>query len=235
VNSYTRRGVHGQVVREIASRVLSGAYPEGATIDVSTLEDELGVSRTVVREALKVLTAKGLVDARQKRGTYVLQRARWNLLDADVLAWQFAGRSDESFLDQLHEMRAIVEPAGAGLAAGRRTPADLAAIDAAVEQMVRAEGDPDAAVAADLAFHRALLAATHNELLTRMEMLLETGLASRDRLVHTTSPHDDPVPSHRAVADAIRDGDAERAAAAMSQLLDKALADLRRAREGNPP
>jgi GntR family transcriptional regulator, galactonate operon transcriptional repressor len=229
---YSKRGVHGQTVREVARRILVGEYPEGATIDVANLEQDLDVSRTALREALKVLAAKGLVDARQKRGTFVRSRADWNLLDADIIRWQFAERSDDGFLDNLHEVRRIVEPAGARLAAQRRTDADLTILEAALATMAAADGDPVEAVDADLAFHRALLAATHNELLERMEVLLETGLATRDRLVHGADPHDDPVPSHEAVLDAIREQDPDAAEAAVHALLDKALADLQKTRRG---
>ena len=229
---YSKRGVHGQTVREVARRILGGQYAEGATIDVASLERDLDVSRTALREALKVLAAKGLVDARQKRGTFVRSRSDWNLLDADIIRWQFAERSDDGFLDNLHEVRRIVEPAGARLAAERRTDEDVESLEAALETMAAADGDPVKAVDADLVFHRALLTATHNELLERMEVLLETGLATRDRLVHGAAPHDDPVPSHRAVLDAIRDQDSAAAESAVHALLDKALADLQKTRKG---
>src|SRR5690606_13008469 len=119
----------------------------------------------------------------------------------DIIRWQFAERSDDTFLDNLHEVRRIVEPAGARLAAERRTDDDLERLETALETMAATAGDPGRAVDADLAFHRALLSATHNELLERMEVVLETGLATRDRLVHGAVPDDDPVPSHRAVLD----------------------------------
>lgn len=228
---YSKRGVHGQTVREVARRILGGRYPEGTTIDVASLESDLDVSRTALREALKVLAAKGLVDARQKRGTFVRARSDWNLLDADIIRWQFAERCDDGFLDNLHEVRHIVEPAGARLAAQRRTDEDVATLESALETMAATGGDPVKAVDADLAFHRALLAATHNELLESMTVLLETGLATRDRLVHGSAPYDDdPVPSHRAVLDAIRDQDSAAAELAVHTLLDKSLADLQKTR-----
>jgi GntR family transcriptional regulator, galactonate operon transcriptional repressor len=235
---YTQRGLHGQTVREVARRILSGELAEGQTIDLARLEAELDVSRTALREALKVLAAKGLVDARQKRGTFVRPRSDWNLLDVDVIRWQFADRSDDGFLDNLHEVREVVEPAGARFAATRRTRADIKALEAALEEMVAAVGVPDQEVGADLAFHRALLAATHNELLVRMEVVIETGLAARDRLVHGAKPDDDPVPAHKAVLEAVRDKNPDAAEQAMRALLEKARADLdftrRRRRRGAP-
>jgi DNA-binding FadR family transcriptional regulator len=227
---YARRGVHGQTVEIIARRILVGEIAEGATLDLTGLQEELDVSLTSLREALKVLSAKGIVDARPKRGTFVRPRADWNLLDGDVIRWQFAEDADPRLLDKLHEVRGIIEPAGARLAAHRATDDDLHALDSALAGMAAAHGDPVAAVAADLNFHRLLLTATHNELLERMEVVMETGLAERDRLVHGGEPDDDPVPSHRAVVDAIRARDAAAAETAMRDLLDKAVRDLEKVR-----
>ena len=229
---YGNRGVHGQTVDAIARRVLSGGLPEGATLDLTALQAELDVSLTALRESLKVLAAKGLVDARQKRGTYVRPRADWNLLDPDVLRWQFSAEADVSLLRSLDEVRGIIEPAAVRLAALRRTDEDLARLDAALEAMSGAK-DSSGAVEADLSFHRALLSATHNELLERMETVLESALAARDQLVHgTEDASDDPVPSHRAVLDAVRAQDADGAEAAMRALLDKAVSDEERLRSG---
>ncbi|MEW1864942.1 FadR/GntR family transcriptional regulator [Streptomyces sp. NPDC088194] len=227
---YARRGVHGQTVETLARRVLSGEIPEGSTLDLPALQSELDVSLTALREALKVLAAKGMVDARQKRGTFVRARADWNLLDADVLRWQFAegtaAGTDTGLLRNLGEVRAIVEPAAVRLAALRRTADDLAALDAALTAMGDAGEGPAHAVEADLAFHRALLAATHNELLERMEMVIESGLAHRDEIVHSSPHGEDPVPSHRAVLDAVRDQDPDAAEHAMRALLEQAVRDL---------
>jgi GntR family transcriptional regulator, galactonate operon transcriptional repressor len=229
---YGNRGVHGQTVEAIARRVLSGELPEGTTIDLVALQAEFGVSLTVMRESLKVLAAKGLVDARQKRGTYVRQRADWNLLDPDVLGWQLSAASGAALLRSLEEVRGIIEPAAVRLAALRRTDDDLALLDEALDAMSRA-GNSRSAVEADLAFHRALLNATRNELLERMERVLETALAARDRLVHgTEAVPDDPVPSHQAVLDGVRAQDANAAEAAMRALLDKAVSDEERLRSG---
>ena len=193
------------------------------------LEAEYDVSLTVVREAFRVLAAKGLVDARQKRGTFVRPRDSWHLLDPDVIRWQFGGSSDHALLDNLAELRGIIEPAAARLAAERRKKPDLEALEEALQEMEAAD-DPTAAVNADLKFHRALLAATHNELLSRMEVVLAAGLAERDRLVHAIDHTDKPTPAHAAVADAIEAGDPDAAELAMRNLLEKAARDVNRAR-----
>lgn len=229
---YARRGVHGQTVEALARRILGGQIAEGATLDLVALQSELDVSLTALRESLKVLAAKGMVDARQKRGTFVRARADWNLLDADVLRWQFeggrAGEADQALLRNLAEVRSIIEPAAVRLAAERRTDADLTALEEALTAMAGTGPDPAHAIDADLAFHRALLAATHNELLERMEMVLESGLAHRDRIVHSSPHSEDPIPAHRAVLDAVRAQDAPAAEAAMRALLEQAGRDLDR-------
>lgn len=243
---YARRGVHGQTVETLAHRVLGGEIAEGATLDLAALQAELGVSLTALRESLKVLAAKGMVDARQKRGTFVRPRADWHLLDADVLRWRFetagrqqgegaAARAASPLLRDLDEVRGIVEPAAVRLAAVRRTDADLAALEAALTAMAGARDGAAEAVAADLAFHRALLAASHNELLERMDQVLASGLAARDRLVHGPGHHpSDPVPGHRAVLAAIRAQDPDAAEAAMHRLLAQAARDLAELSAGEP-
>ncbi|MEJ1198701.1 MULTISPECIES: FCD domain-containing protein [unclassified Streptomyces] len=224
--SYSGRGVHGQVVHKLGARIVGGEIAEGGILDIGALGAELDVSLTVMREALKVLAGKGLTDARQKRGTFVRERTHWNLLDADVIRWRMETGDGGQLLRDLSDVRSIVEPAAAHRAALHRTDADLAALEAALEAMGRTRTDPTAAAEADVAFHRALLAATGNELLRRMDMLLEPGLRERDRMVHAHADADDPVPSHRAVLDAIRDRAPARAESAMLDLLAKAAEDL---------
>lgn len=228
---YPGRGIHGQTVELVARRILAGELGEGATIDIPALEAELDVSRTALREALKVLAAKGLVGARQKRGTFVRPRDHWNLLDGDVIRWQFAGHSriTDRFVADLTEMRTVIEPPAARFAASRRTEADLAGLDSALAAMAGA-GSATEAVHADLGFHQALFTATHNELVVRMGTVLQEGLAARDRVVHGADPEDDPVPSHQAVLAAIRASDPVAAEAAMHALLAKSIRDFNRIR-----
>nr|WP_042193379.1 FadR/GntR family transcriptional regulator [Kibdelosporangium sp. MJ126-NF4]CEL20740.1 Transcriptional regulator, GntR family [Kibdelosporangium sp. MJ126-NF4]CTQ89653.1 Transcriptional regulator, GntR family [Kibdelosporangium sp. MJ126-NF4] len=221
---YQLRGVHGQTVATLASRILSGDIPEGATLDLMALREELDVSLTALREALKVLSAKGLVDARQKRGTFVRPRAFWNTFDVDVMRWRSAGPPDMSLLEDLTEVRSVIEPAAARMAAERATAEDLAGMTAALDRMADTSDD---AVEADLAFHRALFGATHNQLLVEIQRVLANGLAMRDKVVHGAEAAD-PVPSHRTVFDAIKDQDPPGAEQAMRALLDKANDDFTR-------
>jgi DNA-binding FadR family transcriptional regulator len=225
------RGLHGQTVETIGGRIIGGEYPPGSALHPDHLEQELGVSKTVVREALRVLTAKGLIESRQKRGTSVRPRADWNLLDPDLLRWQGQARPTPEFLENLAEVRGIVEPAGARLAAQRRTDEDLALLRAALAAMAAA-ADTAALVAADLAFHRALLDSAHNELLSRMEVVIETGLQIRDEIVHSGRHFSDSVPVHRELLTAIERGEPDAAVAAVEALLAQATIDVAELVEG---
>jgi DNA-binding FadR family transcriptional regulator len=223
---YSARGVHGQTVEALARRILSNRLPEGAILDLPALREELDVSLTALREALKVLTAKGLIDARQKRGTFVRPRESWNMLDLDVMRWQAAAARDPDLFSNLTEVRGFVEPAAAKLAAERRTEADVAALDDALRRMSEAGAELDEMVAADLDFHRLLLNATHNTVLEQIGQVIAIGLAERDKLVHGADPADDPIPSHQEVLEAVRACEPARAELAMRQLVDKSSADL---------
>lgn len=228
MSQHRPRGLHGQTVETLASRIMSNEYPEGTILDLPTLRAELDVSLTALREALKVLTAKGMIDARQKRGTFVQPRSSWNMLDADVMRWHTSSAADPALFDQLTEVRAVVEPAAARMAAERATDEDIAALTEALDAMATAD-DVDAAVEADITFHRRLLLATHNDFLAQIAQIIAIGLAERDKFVHHANPSD-PVPSHRPVLDAVAAHDPEAAERAMRALVDQSMRDLKNAR-----
>jgi GntR family galactonate operon transcriptional repressor len=231
VTAYPGRGLHGEVVSALGLRIVRGDYAPGSTIEVESLESELGVSKTVIREALRVLGAKGLVDSRPKRGTFVRDRDVWNLLDTDVMLWRReADVTNDTLLTDRSELRNLVEPACARLASLRRTDEDLAKLDAALARMVEASEDADKAVAADLDFHLLMLHASHNELMIRMDVVIIHALGARDRLVHRPGlAWRDSVPDHVVVLEAVRRGDADAAAEAMTTLLHNSSEDHARA------
>lgn len=235
MDTFIGRGLHRSTVETLGLRIVSGEVGEGETLDVVELQRDFDVSLTVIREALRVLASKGLVAARQKRGTFVRPRSEWQLLDGDVLRWQFGSTPSARFFQDLEELRGIVEPPSARLAAERRTPEDLETLQRHLTAMSDAVGDPSAEVEADLAFHQALLLATHNELLARLDVLIRNGLEARDRLVHDAGPHPDPVPAHRAVLDKVAAGDADGAERAMRALIARSVEDLARLRPGAAP
>lgn len=226
VGFYPQRGLHGQLVDSIGRQIISGHFAAGETLDIGALQTEHDISKTALREALRVLAGKGMVEARQKRGTVVRPASAWNLLDPDILRWQMHGAGPE-MLVALDEVRAIVEPSSAYLAAQRRTDEDVAALEAALAEMVRTAEDPPAHAAADVAFHRTLLTASGNDLLARIGAVFEAVLRARDELVHSEGHREDFEAPHAAVLDAVRDRDPERAQEAMRALLEKARTDER--------
>ncbi len=225
---YPERGLHGHMVDELGRLIVGGEATPGEIFDLDSLVEQYGSSRTAVREALKVLAGKGLLEARPKRGTYALPRERWSLLDPDVLRWQFETRADPGILDRLHEVRVMVEPSAAELAAARRLPADLAELTEACDLMAEEDADAEQIAAADLRFHRALVAATQNELIAQLSTVIEIGLQERNRYVHahSVSPGEG-VALHREVVAAIRERDAAAARASMIRLLEGAVRDQR--------
>jgi DNA-binding FadR family transcriptional regulator len=228
VIAYSNRGLGGQIVEDLGRRIVQGELPPGSTIDVDQLESQHAVSRTVVREAVKVLIAKGLLDARPKRGTFVRSRTQWNLLDGDVMSWRDDGQEpDPQLLSDLAEVRGAVEPQAARLAAERRNADDLLEMEVALQQMRDSTDHLESHLASDLRFHRAVLAASHNELLVRLEVVLEPALRARDRLAFAHRHGSDFLEAHTRVFDAVRQADPDQAEAAMRALLATAAADAR--------
>ena len=224
---YPDRGLHGRVVDELGSQIVRGELAIGDSVDTDAVSATFDVSRTVVREAFKVLAGKGLIDARPRRGTYVRERTNWNLLDPDVLRWHFDAGPNRLMLDKLQELRVLVEPGAAELAAQRRNPGDIARILAAVEGMSVNGATPAEIADHDLEFHLGIIAAAHNELIEQLSILIGIGLSARDQFVHS---HDVSIarslPMHRDVAHAVRDGNSRDARARMLDLLEGAARDL---------
>jgi GntR family transcriptional regulator, galactonate operon transcriptional repressor len=221
--------VHDSVVRTLGGWVLGGRYQPG---DSLPREDELaasfGVSRTSVREAIKVLSAKGILETRPRVGVKVRQREEWRMLDPAVLSWHPDLSHDRELVASLMEARRIIEPAAAELAARRGSAADLAEIEAAYLGMESSiPHDLDTCCEADLAFHRGVIAASHNIVLRSLIGTIETALKATFML--TTSLMEDQARTlsvHKAVLDAIRYRDTAGARGAMNRLLDLAAEDL---------
>lgn len=214
------RGLHGRVVRELGGRIVGGAIAPGESLPIEDeLGPELGVSRSVLREAIKVLAGKGLVEVRPKTGTRVRPRRSWHLLDPEVVRWQFERLSAADDLVELSEVRAVVEPSAARLAASRRTEADLADIDAHCRRMESALAEPMAYRTAELDFHAAVVDASHNTMLSHMGAVIRVALSSVAPRGDARELHD--AAGHRAVLDAIDRHDPEGAEKEMRKLLDR--------------
>lgn len=235
--TYPRRGLHGAIVHDIGVRILSGDLRPG---DALPTEEELGgapgISRTVLREAIKVLAAKRLVESRPKTGTRVLPRHEWNLIDPDVLAWRLEAKPDEQFFADVIELRRIIEPEAAALAALRATEAEVEELAESFAAMAAAVdgGNPDAYLSPDLRFHAIILQACHNELVQQMATMLRA--IFRALFIRTSATRAQALPLHEAILDAIRDGDAAAAEQATRALIDDTAASLAstRASGGGP-
>jgi len=235
--TYPRRGLHGAVVHDIGLRIVQGEFAAGEQLPTEDkLLSELSVSRTVLREAVKVLAAKRLVESRPKTGTRVLERAEWNLLDPDVLAWQLEAGPDRRFLEDTLELRRLIEPAAARLAAERANDGEISVLEAACGEMLQAGDDLEAWIEPDLRFHSVLLRSSHNELLEH----LTTIVASVLRTLFTFSSRPPgtflrAAPLHLAIVEALRERDPERAEAAVLILLDDTAQNLERALRESAP
>jgi GntR family galactonate operon transcriptional repressor len=232
--SYAGRGVHGSVVRELGGRIVAGWVAPGDGLPTEPqLGRQLGVSRTVVREALRVLAAKGLVVARPMLGTRVRPASDWHAMDPDVLAWRVAASGEANVLGELREVRSIIEPRAARLAAERSgaTP-DL---EAAFGAMAAGVDDDTQFVEADLRFHAAILAATRNVSLGQLYGAIEASLRL-GRAVQVRGARDagrrraGAVTLHATLLDAIRACDGAAAEAAMTTILHHAAQDAAAAR-----
>ena len=199
------KNVHGNTVDFLGEAIVSGRYPVGGTIPPEPLLcEELGVSRTVVRESIKSLVAKGLIVTGPKVGTHVLSEDQWNWFDPDVISWQSRAGLTPEFVRDLQDLRRVVEPAAVVFAAQRATPADIAQIEEAFAGMKRAVEEGGDYVTFDLRFHQGLLRASHNRMLVQMSKALSALLRTSFEI--STSKKDGPKSSlhlHRAVLDAV--------------------------------
>ncbi|MBT9486682.1 MAG: FadR family transcriptional regulator [Rubrivivax sp.] len=224
----TIKNVLGTALDVLGEGIFTGRYPVGSSIPPEpALGEALGVSRTVVREAIKSLVAKGIVSTGPKVGTRVLPAEQWNWFDPDVVAWQSKVGLTREFLRDLQELRRVVEPAAVRLAAERATPADIAEIETAYAGMKAAIEQGGDYVASDLRFHQGLLKACHNRMLVQMGKAV--GALLRTSFEISTSKPDGPresLPLHRAVLDAVIARSPAKAEKAILVLIDGAGEDI---------
>lgn len=218
------------MAHEVGRRIVSSRYAEGTNLPrEAELAEEFGLSRQAVREALKVLAAKGLVASRRRTGTLVLPRASWNLLDPDVLAWHTPDSIRKEFLDDLIELRHVIEPAAAALAARRTDAERLGRIKAALDGMRANIDDPPQFLQADADFHVALLTASGNALFERLSTIIAPVLEMSFKLqAQARWRFKIGVEEHAAVYEAIARGDPETARATMEEIVSTAQGTIAR-------
>ncbi|WP_291409052.1 FadR/GntR family transcriptional regulator [Devosia sp.] len=223
-------GLHAAVLNQLGQSIVRGDIAPGAVLpNADDLSLQFGVSRTVIREVVKVLAAKGMVESRPKTGTRVRARHDWNFLDSDILNWRFSAGIKSEEAKSIFELRRAIEPMAARLAAERATPADIATLERHLALMEHYADDSIRFAEPDLAFHQAILRMTGNELFSSLASVIETALVVS---FHLTD--DNPqgqrasLVLHRHLLEAIAIGDADRASAAVLVLLDEAEEDVRR-------
>ena len=221
------RNLHSQVLWQLGVAMVRGDYPEGSILPSDTeLLARFSVSRTVLREALKTLAAKGMIEARARIGTRVLPRERWNLFDSDVLSWHFETGPDLELLRSLAEIRIGVEVESAALAATRRSDEQAEALLACSNRMGEAKSAEDFA-RTDLQFHRTVAEASGNPFMASISALVELALTAAFTI---SSPVEDEsamhatVRAHTRIAQAIKAGDPEEARLAMKAVITEGFA-----------
>ena len=221
LESKTKSNLHVKFARNIGERILLGEFAPGSLLpNEAAWGKAFGASRTVVREALKTLMAKGLIESRPKIGSRVLPRTMWNILDRDVLEWHHAAVDRHAFIKSTQEVRRLVEPGVALLAAQKRTPPQLARLQNALSAMKTAKTTSET-VEADVEFHEALMAAANNELLLPFGIIIEKALGNL--FDFTTSLNPSPktaIKLHERVLLAVAGSDGPAASKAMQVLLD---------------
>ena len=208
----------------VGKAIVVGAYDANPFPTEADLAKQYEVSRSVTREAVKMLTAKGLLVARPRKGTSVQPTRAWNLFDPDVLRWMLERKFSLDLLRQFNELRIAIEPMAAVLAAETADAAGLAAIEAGYQRMVAAEAGDDDPLEADIAFHIAVLEASANPFYAQFRDVVKTALRTSIRFTNRFQGRTASLPQHRAVLTAIqaRDGDAARAA--MQALIEDVMA-----------
>lgn len=220
-----RTALHDNVLDALGQRIVSGDLPPGAVVTLDSVDSDYDVSRSVSREAVRVLESMGMVASRRRVGVTVLPRASWHVFDPRLIRWRLDSTDRAAQLTSLGELRSGFEPVAAGLAALRATPEQCGALAAAASDMVvhGRSGDLEAFLAADVVFHRVLLEASGNEMLAAMGDVVAEVLAGRTHHhLMPQHPKDEAVDLHVEVARAVRSRDADGARAAMAAIIAEA-------------
>lgn len=218
---YRLRGRQGKVIEGLGKAIVSGRYTPGSLLPrEQELIDSFDVSRTSIREATKVLEAKGLVQSRKRLGTFVQPKELWNLFDSDVLHWQVSAGSATEAMQDLIEVRQVIEPMAARAAALRATLSDLRQIEKAQLAMAESVADSGRYAVSDVAFHMAVFTASHNSILQRFghlvaEFLRQSFTIQQDARALAGEDLVGDAAMHSHVYEAIKRGDAAAAAEAM--------------------
>ncbi|MFE0810037.1 FadR/GntR family transcriptional regulator [Streptomyces sp. NPDC058794] len=223
------RGLHGRVLDTLGPAITAGEYPAGSVLRTDELAQRFEVSRSVMREAVRVLESMHLVESRRRVGVTVLPECEWNVYDPQVIRWRLAGSERPRQLRSLTVLRSAVEPVAAGLAARLATPEQCAELtECALGMVANSRGHRlEEYLFHDVAFHRVILTASGNEMFARLGGVVAEVLAGR---THHDVMFEDPDPAavtlHVQVAEAVRARDAERAERLTREITVGALHEL---------
>jgi DNA-binding FadR family transcriptional regulator len=207
----------------IGRAIVVGDYDGAIFPTEAELAKQHGVSRSVTREAVKMLTAKGLLSARPRQGTTVQPTTSWNLFDTDVLRWLLERQFSIDLLRQFNELRVAIEPEAAALAARVATADDIERVNAGLKRMERAERGEDDVLESDIAFHVAVLRASRNPFYAQFRDVVSTALRTSIRFTNRVKGRTANVADHAAVRDAIVAGNPDKARKAMRALISDVL------------
>jgi DNA-binding FadR family transcriptional regulator len=221
-DSRKTRTNHAQVVDALGKEIVSGAFPVGAILPGDgDLLQRFKVSRTVLRESMKTLAAKGLIVPRARVGTRVTERIHWNMFDNEVLSWHFESGVDQDFLLHLYDIRLAFEPFAASLVAERATPAEIDMLRQLATSMGATDLTLDGLAVADLDFHLAIAETSHNPFMRSLGSLVEAALVGMFRMSAPRSSTDfsNLTDTHMLIVDAVAARDGERARKAMEAVI----------------
>lgn len=234
-HTYPSRSLHGSIVHELGKKIVSGLYPPGSTLPIEEeLREELNVSRNALREAIKVLSAKGLLKVKTRTGTCVQPRDNWHLTDPDVLAWSMSGEVDHNLITWLTEFRKVIEPAAAEMAAARANQNErdgirhcIQDLEVICDQFDKGECSMETCVDIDMAFHESIFSASGNPFLQSVTANIGAALAlSRTVTDSVPGAMRRSLPTHRKVALAVIEGRAVDARSAMIELCEGIAEDV---------
>lgn len=213
-----------RMVQELGRTIICGEFVDDSLPTEAELCDKFGVSRSAVREAVKMLSAKGLITSKPRQGIRIQPEDQWNIFDPDLLRWVLESKPSLHVLKEFLQVRIAIEPEAAALAARYADQTKLDNIEKALEGMRKAEGNSLEDLEADIAFHVSILYASNNRFYIRLRDFISTAL--RVSISHTNpikGNHEGVVEDHSKVFNAIKNRNPERARQAMLALIDEAL------------
>ncbi|RLV58919.1 FadR family transcriptional regulator [Parashewanella curva] len=213
-----------QLTHDLGKAIVTGTYKVNESLPTEAeLSVEYDVSRSATREAVKMLSAKGLITSRPKKGITVLPEESWNMFDTDVLGWILSSNPSLKVLKSFTEVRAAIEPSAAALAAVNASEEDLAEIEHALERMKAAETGLDDPLDSDIAFHTGLLKASGNPFIIQLTDFISTALKVSIRYTNATKGATGDIEAHTQILNAIKSGEPDTARQCVKEILDEAI------------